>query len=118
LTNHHCGYGQIQSHSTLENNLLKDGFWAQSKEEELTNPGLFARFITRMEDVSDRALAGVKKGMDEADRQSIIDKNIENIKGSIRLKEFHDVIIRPFYQGNQYFMFYTETSRYSSRIDR
>ena len=109
LTNHHCGYGQIQSHSTLENNLLKDGFWAQTKEEELANPGLFARFITRIEDISDKALAGVEKDMDEATRQSIIDKNIEAIKGSVRLQEFHDIIIRPFYQGNQYFMFYTVT---------
>ena len=109
LTNHHCGYGQIQSHSTIENNLLKDGFWAKDKSEELANPGLFARFITRMDDISDVVLAGVSKDMDEITRQSIIDKNIDSIRGSIRLEEFHDIIIRPFYQGNQYFIFYTVT---------
>ncbi len=109
LTNHHCGYSQIQSHSTLENNLLKDGFWAQTKEDELANPGLFARFITRIDDVSDDVLKGVTKDMDEVSRQSMIDKNIDSIRGSIRLKEFHDIIIRPFYQGNQYFIFYTVT---------
>ena len=53
LTNHHCGYGQIQSHSTLERDILKDGFWAMSHEEELTNPGLTAMFIVRIEDVTD-----------------------------------------------------------------
>ena len=109
LTNHHCGYGQIQSHSTLENNLLKDGFWAETKEDELENPGLFARFITRMDDISDDVLNGVNKDMDEVTRQSIIDKNIDSIKGSVRLQEFHDIIIRPFYNGNQYFIFYTVT---------
>ncbi len=109
LTNHHCGYGQIQSHSTLENNLLKDGFWAQSQDEELANPGLFARFIVRMDDVTDKILAGVTKDMDEKERQSVVDKNIEEYKGTLRLKEFHDVIIRPFYHGNQYFSFQTVT---------
>lgn len=109
LTNHHCGYSQIQSHSTIDNNLLKDGFWAQSNEEELANPGLFATFIIRMDDVTDKILTGIQKGMEEKERQSIIDKNITELKGSYRLKEFHDVIIRPFYNGNQYFSFQTVT---------
>ena len=52
LTNHHCGYGQIQSHSTLENNYLKDGFWAKSHSEELPNPGLFVEFVAEMRDVT------------------------------------------------------------------
>ncbi|MEM9824108.1 MAG: S46 family peptidase, partial [Bacteroidota bacterium] len=59
LTNHHCGYGQIQRHTTLDNNYLKDGFWAKTKEEELPNPGLFATFIVRIEDVSEQILDGV-----------------------------------------------------------
>src|SRR5512140_3183792 len=37
LTNHHCGFSAIQSHSTVEHDYLKDGFWAMSKEEELPN---------------------------------------------------------------------------------
>ena len=109
LTNHHCGYGQIQSHSTLENNLLKDGFWAQSKEDELANPGLFARFITRIDDVTDKMLDGIEKGMDERERQSVIDKNIAAYTEGIRLEKYHDIIIRPFYHGNQYFAFRTVT---------
>ena len=52
LTNHHCGYSQIQSHSTLEDNYLKDGFWAASREEELPNKGLYAAIIKEIKDVS------------------------------------------------------------------
>ena len=109
LTNHHCGYGQIQSHSSIDNNMLKNGFWAMTKEEELANPGLFARFINRIDDVTEMALAGVKEGMSDKERQSIIDKNLEAVKKNYTLEEFQDVMIRPFYNGNQYFAFVTTT---------
>jgi len=109
LTNHHCGYSAIQSHSSVENNLLKDGFWAKSNSDELANPGLFARFIDRMEDVTEKALEGVTDDLSSVDRQSIIDKNLEAIKATYELSEFEDVIIRPFYNGNQYFSFVTVT---------
>ena len=54
LTNHHCGYGQIQQHSSVERDLLTEGFWAMSRADELPNPGLTATFIDRIEDVSRR----------------------------------------------------------------
>src|SRR3989344_6061642 len=44
LTNHHCGFSQIQAHSTLENDYLKNGFWAMDFSQELPNPGLTAMF--------------------------------------------------------------------------
>jgi hypothetical protein len=47
LTNHHCGYGRIQAHSSVENNLLKNGFWAMEQKEELPNPGLSVTMIDR-----------------------------------------------------------------------
>ena len=109
LTNHHCGYGQIQSHSSIDNNMLKNGFWAMTKDEELANPGLFARFINRIDDVTEMTLAGVKEGMSDKERQSIIDKNLEAVKKNYTLEEFQDVMIRPFYNGNQYFAFVTTT---------
>jgi len=109
LTNHHCGYGQIQSHSSIDNNLLKNGFWAASKKEELANPGLFATFIDRIEDISKEALAGVNDAMSDKERQSTIDKNLESIKSGFALKEFQKLVIRPFYHGNQYFAFVTTT---------
>ena len=107
LTNHHCGYGQIQSHSSIDNNLLKNGFWAKDHSEELPNSGLYAMFINRIEDVSEEILRGVEEGMSTSERESIVQSNIDNYKGRVRLAQFHDIIIRPFYAGNQYFAFYT-----------
>ena len=75
LTNHHCGFGQIQSHSSLENDYLKDGFWAMNLDEELPNEGLFVEFIVSIEDVTQRVLTGVTDGMTEKEKQSLIDKN-------------------------------------------
>jgi hypothetical protein len=109
LTNHHCGYGQIQSHSTVENNYLRDGFWAKSHKEELPNPGLTATFIVRIEDVTKVALKDVKNKMSSEERQSQIDKNLDAYKKSMRLGPFQEISIKPFYEGNQYFMFVTVT---------
>src|SRR6185295_10751818 len=47
LTNHHCGFGAIQEHSSLEHDYLKNGFSAPSLSEELMNEGLTATFIVR-----------------------------------------------------------------------
>jgi len=107
LTNHHCGYRQIQSHSSVGNNLLKDGFWADGHQEELPNPGLFAKFIQSIEDVSVVALMGITEDMAPKDRQSAIDKNLEAIKAKYTLNEFEEVTIKPFFNGNQYFLFKT-----------
>src|SRR5512137_1386062 len=68
ITNHHCGYGQIQEHSSLDHDYLRNGFWAMSHEEELTNPGLTVTILKRMEEVTDKVLAGVKDGMSQEDR--------------------------------------------------
>ncbi len=59
LTNHHCGFGQIQSHSTLEHDYLKDGFWAKTLQDELPNEDLFVEFIVRIDDVTKQVLNGV-----------------------------------------------------------
>ena len=107
LTNHHCGYGQIQSHSSVENNYLKKGFWAMNKEDELTNPGLFVRFIERIDDVSKQILDGVTDSMSPEEVQSVVDKNIAAYRKTVKIGEFQELIIRPFYNGNQYFAFKT-----------
>ncbi len=109
LTNHHCGYGQIQSHSSVENNYLKNGFWAQSKDQELSNPGLFAKFIVSIEDVTEVLQKGMKKKMGAKERQSIIDKNKEAYLAALSLKKYEDAEIKPFFNGNQYFLFITKT---------
>jgi hypothetical protein len=111
LTNHHCGYGQIQAHTTLENNYLDNGFWAKTMKDELPNAGLTATFISRIEDVTEAALRGVTAEMDKRTRQSTIDKNLEGIKSQAQKEAWEDVFIRPFFAGNQYFMFVAITYR-------
>ncbi len=111
LTNHHCGYGQIQAHSTVERHLLRDGFWAGTKADELPNPGLTVTFIRRIEDVTDIALAGVTADMSEAERQSTIDRNLNDHAPSVRREADEDIFFRPIYYGNQYLLFVTLTYR-------
>lgn len=111
LTNHHCGFGSIQDHSTLDHNYIRDGFWAKNHGEEIPNPGLFVTFIVRIEDVSQKVLAAVKNDMSESERQSQIDKNIAAIRKEVKKEEYQDSFIRGFFEGNQYFMFVTETYR-------
>ncbi len=108
LTNHHCGYSQIQSHSSLENDYLKNGFWAMSLEEELPNNGLYVEFIVRIEDVTEAMLSGVTDAMTPREKQSKIDINQNNVLKAVEKEEWHGVKIRPFYKGNQYYLFVTE----------
>ena len=103
LTNHHCGYGQIQSHSTLERDILKDGFWAMNQGEELTNPGLTAMFIVRIEDVTDSIQAARARGDEEekAMREQFVASATEGTG--------HDAVVRDFLYGNQHFLIVTKT---------
>jgi hypothetical protein len=109
LTNHHCGYGQIQRHSSLENDYLTKGFWAMERSQELPNPGLSVTLLVRMEDVTQRALEGVKDGLTEKSRADIIASNIKNIEEEAVKGTKYGAKVRPFYYGNQYYLFITET---------
>jgi len=111
LTNHHCGYGQIQAHSTVENDLLTNGFWAMNQSQELPNPGLTVTFIVRMEDVTAKVLANVKSGMNDADREKAVNEAIAAITKEVTSASRYGAFIRPFYYGNEYYMFVTETFR-------
>jgi len=108
LTNHHCGFSQIQSHSTLENDLTKNGFWAKNYSEELPNEGLFIEFIIRIEDVTTQVLNGVTDDLSEKEKQSLIDKNSNEINKTVKKEAWQGSKIKPFYNGNQYFLFVTE----------
>ena len=106
ITNHHCGFGQIQSHSSVEHDYLRDGFWAMSRAEELPNPGLSVSFLEYMQDVTDEVLKGYKTKMTEEKRSELIAKNTKKIeekavKGNPNLR----ANVRPLYYGNQYFLF-------------
>ena len=98
LTNHHCGYGQIQKQSTLENNYLKDGFWANSMSEELKNPGLYVEQLVFMEDVTN-SLANAGDQFKAIEAQIIEAKQTENSALSYK--------VVPFFNNNQFFLLAT-----------
>lgn len=108
LTNHHCGYGSIQRLSTIENDMLTDGFWAMSRQEELPSPGLSVTRLVRMENVTSQVLAGVTDGMTEKDRGAIIKKNSDEISKEAKEGTHYEAFVRPFYYGNEYYLFVNE----------
>lgn len=108
LTNHHCGYGQIQSHSSLENDYLTDGFWAMNKEQELPNSGLTATFIKRMEDVSSEVLEGIYASTPQAERRSKIQERIKKIVARSTENTNLKAEVKAFFMGNQYILIVSE----------
>lgn len=108
LTNHHCGYRNIQQHSSIEHDYLTDGFWAMSRDEELPNPGLTATFLVEMREVTEEVLKGIEEGMDEKKRAELVKENLEKLKAENATDNGIDVKIKPFFSGNRYFMFLYE----------
>lgn len=109
ITNHHCGYRSIQSHSTVDHDYLTNGFWAMSQEEELTNPGLTVTFLKWMKDVTGEVLKGIEDGMSEEEMSDIKQENIDRIKEDAIEGTHFTAQVKPFYYGNQYFLFVNET---------
>jgi hypothetical protein len=109
ITNHHCGYSQIQKHSTLEHDYLTNGFWAMDRKEELPNSDLSVTFLKRMEDVTERVLKGVSDAMDISERNKIIDSTISVITKISTEGTGFSAYVRPFYMGKQYFLFVNES---------
>jgi len=105
LTNHHCGLGQVQAHSSVEHDYLKDGFWARSKDQELPNEGLSVLFLSHIEDVTEAVLKGVTDKMSEADRDAKIAENRKKLTTEKKGTRDVRVEIVPFYHGNQYILF-------------
>ena len=109
ITNHHCGFGQIQSHSTVEHDYLRDGFWAMNLAEELPNQSLTVRFLVRMEDVTDQVLKSYNTSMSEEERIKLVADNSKVIEDKAVEGTHYTARISPFYYGNQYFLFVYET---------
>ena len=109
LTNHHCGYGAIQNHSTVEHDYLQDGFWAYKMEDELPNKGMVVTFVIRIEDVTSKIMEGVDALYDEAQKQKKIQENISKYSESLPKESWQENKIRTFFDGNQYLLFVTET---------
>ncbi len=109
LTNHHCGFDAIQTHSSVEHDYLTNGFWAYSLAEELPNEDLEVTFIVKIEDVTSKVLEGVAALTSEADKQKKIQENITSLNKSLPKESWQENKIRTFYEGNQYMLFVTET---------
>ena len=108
LTNHHCGYDNIQAHSTVENDLLTNGFWAKNSAEELPNPGVTVDFVVDIKNVTKDILAGTEN-LSETELSQKINENIDAYKKAQNIESYQTISIKPVYYGNQYYAYVTET---------
>lgn len=109
LTNHHCGFDAIQSHSSVEHDYLRDGFWAMSMEEELPTEGLTVTYIKEIEDVTDRIVSKLGTNLNEEQRSAAVNKIIREIieESSSKTAKYAGSVaeIEPMFGGNQYILF-------------
>lgn len=108
LTNHHCGFGQIRNHSTVEKDYLQHGFWAKDRSEELMNKGLSVTFVDRIEDVTKRATDGLE-GLSPEMRNSKLAENIKAIESEVDTDAGLKGQVKPFFYGNEFYLIVTKT---------
>jgi hypothetical protein len=108
LTNHHCGFDAVQSHSSVQNDYITNGFWAMSRDKELKNDGLTVSFLVRMEDVTSKVLGNLPAGSlsEEKSEELIAGLEADAIKGTHYTAE-----VKSFFEGNEYYLFVYETFR-------
>ncbi len=111
LTNHHCGYGEIQNHSSVEHDYLKNGFWAMSREEELPNEGKSISFLIRMEEVTAKVLAEVNDDLEGQERSMAIRKIFSKLENEASEGTHYRARVRSMFESNRYFLFVMETYR-------
>ena len=105
FTNHHCGFGMIQAHSSVEHDYLKDGFWAYSKDQELSNPGTTASILVRMDDVTERVMAELTDDMNEDDRAAKIKEISKKISDEAVEGTNYKAYVADMFNSNQFFVF-------------
>jgi hypothetical protein len=108
LTNHHCGYSQIQSHSSLEKDYLKYGFWAKNLSEELANPGLTAARMVRIDDVTQSVLFGIQKEWTEEQKTAKMHTNMATLVADAEKGTNYKAEIKAFNYGNDYYIIVKE----------
>ena len=111
LTNYHCGLGTIQGHSSLEHDYLNDGFWASDLKEELPCPGLTVTLLVRIEEVTARVLEGIDDNLPQTVRQEKILQHVKAIQEEAEKGTPYEARVRPFFYGNQYYLFVQEVFR-------
>ncbi len=111
FTNHHCGFESVQKHSTVEHDYLKNGFWAMSKNEELPNEGLTASILQYMSDVTDSIIPQLYDTLTEQQRKTAVSIIIGRLKKAASEDGKYNVVIKPFFAGNEYYMFVYQVYR-------
>lgn len=109
LTNMHCGYRQVQSHTTVENDYLKEGFWAKELEEELPNPGLIVKFLIKVEDVSEKVNSQITNDLSENERNQIINALGSELANKAVKGTHYQSVFKSYYGGNQFYVLIYET---------
>ncbi len=109
LTNHHCGFGEVQKHSSVENDYLQDGFWAMTREQELPNPGKSVTFLVRIEDVTAKVLSEVTPEMTGEERSNKVLNISRQIEKEAKGNTHYETYVRSFFNDNQYHLFVVET---------
>ncbi len=109
ITNHHCAFGQIQSHSTVENDYLTQGFWAYSRDMELPCKGLTVSFLVSIEDVSEKVTNGIRSDMNYKEQYAIISDNIKKIEVEAVSGTHYEASVESFWFGKEYYLFIYET---------
>ena len=104
FTNHHCGFGAIQALSSMENNYLRDGFWAKSHEEELPAEGTYATIINSITDVTAQMQNGITDAMSDSEKKTLYRKNQMDIIHNATKKEHQTAQVHAFYKKNEYFL--------------
>lgn len=108
LTNHHCGFSSIAGLSSVEKDYLKNGYFAMNRNEEMYCKGLTVTFIKRIEDVTSRVLQNIRPGFSEFQKDSVTQTNIKELESNAEKGTHYDAFVRPFYYGNEYYLFVTE----------
>jgi len=104
FTNHHCGYGAIQQHSSVEHDYLRDGFWAKSRSEEIPTPNLRVTFLVRIADVTDRVNARLNDSMSEKERDEAINAVSAEITSEATEDTHYTANVRSYFGGNNFYL--------------
>jgi hypothetical protein len=111
VTNYHCAYSYAQAISTTENDYMTDGYWAETRNEEIPLEDLTVSLLVSVDDVTDKVLKNIDPGLNENVRSRIINQSIDSISALMNASEDTVVKIVPFYYGNEYYMFVYQVFR-------
>ena len=111
LTNHHCGYGYIQQHSSVEHDYLTDGFWAMNRSEELPCKGLTVTYIDKILDITSYVKEQLSKDEDPEGTNYLSPSYLKKVadrfakQENIEITPFTALELKPFYGANRYYLF-------------